>query len=324
MVSRRSVLKSGASLLMLGAATGRLAEAQAAEPPSRSALQVPYSSGRQIPGIEVPENACDCHHHIYDPIRFPYAPDDVRNQPPATVEAYRLLQRKLGLKRNVIIQPSAYGTDNECLLDALRQIGSQARGVVVVDRNITEKELDAMHRAGVRGVRFNIATGASKDRSAMSEIVAKIANFGWHAHFWMGAKDTIEKASYLQQLPVKVVFDHRGHIPQPEGIDHPVFKVICDLIQKDRAWVKLSGIYQDSAVGEPNYADTVKVGRAFVQCAPERMVWGSDWPHPSIFSERKPYPDDTRQLNLLAEQAPDAATRQRILVDNPAVLYGFS
>lgn len=324
MVTRRSVLKSGASLMLLGSMGSRSIAARAAEVASRTNLQVPYSSGRQIPSIDIPDNACDCHHHIYNPIHFPYAPDDVRNQPPATVEAYRLLQRKLRVKRNVIIQPSAYGTDNECLLDALRQMGNQARGVVVVDRNISESELDAMNQLGVRGVRFNIATGAADDREAILSLAQRINQFGWHVHFWMSANDTVKMESLLNQLPSQIVFDHRGHLPQPEGINHPAFKVICDLISKGKAWVKLSGLYQDSKIGEPTYADTVKVGKAFVQFAPERMLWGSDWPHPSIFSERKPWPDDANMLSLLAEQAPDETVRNRILVDNPAILYGFA
>jgi len=286
-------------------------------------LQVPYSSGRLLPVIKVPNNACDCHHHIYDPVRFPYVPNDVRNQPPAMVDAYRLLQKKLGLTRNIIIQPSAYGVDNACTLDALHQMGTNARAVVVVSPKITDEELSRMHNLGARGIRFNIATGAGGDREAIMSLSERVNKFGWHVHFWMEANDTVKMESFLNQLPSQIVFDHRGHLPQPEGINHPAFQTICNLISKGKTWVKLSGLYQDSKVGEPTYADTVKVGQAFVKFAPERMLWGSDWPYPSIFSEHKPWPDDANMLNLLVQQAPDVSVQQKILVDNPSILYGF-
>jgi len=287
-------------------------------------MQVPYSAGRQPPKINVPANACDCHHHIYDPVTFPYAPDDVRNQPPATVDAYRLLQEKLRLTRNVIVTPSAYRTDNACTLSALEQIGGAARAVVVVDPGVARRELDAMHVRGVRGIRFNVATGDSSDAKAILSLSERVNELGWHVQFWMSARDTVQSAPLLNQLPSQIVFDHRGHLPQPAGIDDPAFKVIANLVDKGRAWVKLSALYIDSVVGEPSYADTVKVGRAFVRLAPERVVWGTDWPHPSIYSERKPWPDDANMLDLLAEQAPSESARQRILVTNPEILYGFS
>jgi predicted TIM-barrel fold metal-dependent hydrolase len=286
-------------------------------------IQVPYSTGRNRPLLHVPANACDCHHHIYDPVRFSYTPDDTRNQPPATVDVYKLLQRRLGTSRDVMIQPSAYGTDNGCLLDALKQMGSRARGVAVVDRTVTDAELDRMHEAGVRGIRFNIATGAASDEAMILELSRRVAALGWHTAFWMTADDTVHMADLLNKLPSTIVFDHRGHIPQPDGIMHPAFKVICNLLDKGRTWVKLSGLYQDSKTGEPGYADTVKVGQAYVKHAPDRMVWGSDWPHPSEFSSRKPMPNDATMLDLLAEQAPDESVRTKILVTNPAALFGF-
>lgn len=284
---------------------------------------MPYSAGRQYPTIVVPLNACDCHHHIYDPVRFSYLPTDVRNQPPATVDAYRLLQKRLGLGRNVIVTPSAYGTDNRCTLDALQQMGSNARGVVVVDNSISDVELQAMHKLGVRGIRFNIATGGSNDREMILALSSRIHELGWHVQFWMSANDAVAMADFLLSLPSRLVFDHRGHLPQPEGANHPAFRTICKLIDKGKTWVKLSGLYLDTKLGEPNYEDTVQVGKAYVQYASERLVWGTDWPHPTIFSQRRPWPDDAVMLDLLAEQAPDELMRNRILVDNPAELYGF-
>jgi predicted TIM-barrel fold metal-dependent hydrolase len=319
MMSRRFMLKTALGSLTYAA----IPHAVAAQIGGSTAMQVPYSAGRQPPKIKVPPNACDCHHHIYDPVSFPYAPDDVRNQPPATVDVYRLLQRKLALTRSVVVTPSAYRTNNACTLSALKQMDHQARGVVVVDPTITRADIDAMHEHGVRGIRFNIATGDTTDPKAILSLSQRVNERGWHVQFWMSAKDTVQIASLLNELPSQIVFDHRGHLPQPAGIDDPAFKVIANLMEKGKAWVKLSGLYIDTTIGEPSYADTVKVGRAFVQLAPERIVWGTDWPHPSIFSERKPWPDDANMLDLLAEQAPSEATRERILVTNPVVLYGF-
>lgn len=323
MITRRSFLKGAGLTLVALSIGGPISSVFAAEELTPGGVQVPYSSGRQRPKIKIPAGACDCHHHIYDPVRFPYTPNDTRNQPPATVDVYRLLQKRLGLTRNVIVTPSAYGFDNSCTLDALQQMGPNSRAVAVVDPQITEAELKRMHKLGVRGIRFNIATGAANNSEAILSLSQKVHQFGWSTQFWMSADDTVKMEDLLLKLPSLIVFDHRGHIPQPAGIKHPAFKVICNLIDKGNTWVKLSGLYQDSKVGEPTYADTIEVGKAFVQYAPERMVWGSDWPHPSEFSARKPMPDDAHMLDLLAEQAPDEATRNRILVDNPAILFGF-
>lgn len=286
-------------------------------------LQVPYSAGRGLPAVEIPTNACDAHHHIYDPVRYPYVPEDVRNQPPATVDAYRLLQKRLGTRRSVIVQPSAYGTDNRCTLDALRQMGDAARAVVVIDAAVGDEQLASMHAAGVRGIRFNIATGATDDCRMIRHLAERVHAFGWHIQFWMSAQKTVSMASFLRQLPNQIVFDHRGHLPSSQGIRHPAFAVIRDLVEGGKAWVKLSGLYIDTAGSETDFPDTVAVGKELVSYAPERMLWGSDWPHPSVFSERKPWPDDAVMLDLLALQAPDPATRHKILVDNPETLYGF-
>jgi D-galactarolactone isomerase len=288
-------------------------------------MQVPYSAGRGIPGIEIPVNSCDCHHHIYDPVNFLYVPHDVRNQPPATVDAYRMLQKRLGLSRNVIIQPSAYGFDNSCTLQALKIMGSNARAVVVIDQGITPKELQFMDELGVRGIRFNFASGGCSLSNAetIKSLSQRVYELGWNVQFWMSAQETVQMESVLRAIPNQIVFDHRGHLTQPEGTSGPAYKVIAGLMEKGKAWVKLSGLYIDTMVSEPTYADTVSVGKAFVDLAPERVVWGTDWPHPSVFSKRQPWPDDALMLGLLAKQAPDEHVRKRILVQNPEVLYGF-
>lgn len=324
MLTRREALTGG---LMVAAATmksGTFGVPALADSNEARGVEVPYSSGREFPKTTTPENACDCHHHIYDPANYPYVPGDVRKQPPATVEFYRLLQKRLRLKRNVIVQPSAYGTDNRCILSALQAMGKSARAIVVVDTTIADSELQSMNALGVRGIRINSASAgkgvAEQDILSLSH---RAHELGWHVQFWIAPEQTVRLESVLAQLPSPIVFDHRGHIPQPEGIEHPAFKVICRLIDKGNTWVKLSGLYWDSQSGPPLYQDTVQVGRAFVKHAPQRMIWGTDWPHPTIYDQGKPFPDDAEMFDLLSAQAPDDNLRHRILVENPELLYGF-
>lgn len=286
-------------------------------------IQVTYTSGRQGPSIPVPPNACDCHNHIYDPVRFPYAPDDVRNQPPATVSMLRLLQQRLGLARAVIVTPSAYGTDNACTLDALEQLGNAARGVVVVDGSVTDAELSRMHARGVRGIRFNIATGGSDDQEMIRTLAHRINELGWHMQFNIAAERLESMKAYFFSLPCAIVLDHFAHMPQPEGAAHPAFKTVCEMLDTGRTWVKLSGYYLDYPQGHPEYTPVVQTGAAFVRHAPERLVWATDWPHPTVFTKRYPWPDDAAEMDFLAIMAPDEAARNRILVDNPVKLYNF-
>ena len=286
-------------------------------------MQVPYSTGRDVPTIVMPKDACDTHHHIYDPVHFPYLPTDKRNQPPATVEIYRMLQHRLGLTRNVIIQPSAYGTDNSCILAAAREMGKKTtRAVVVVDPKISDHELETMAEQGACGIRYNVSRGAKLESAVLKRMADRIRGLGWNIQFWMPADMTVEFADTLKMLPVPLVFDHRGHLPQTQGTAHPAFQVITELMRDGRGWVKLSGLYQDSN-GENNYADTVAVGQAYVAAEPSRVIWGTDWPHPSEFSAKKDMPNDAQLLNLLAAQAQDEQMRHRILVENPAELYHF-
>ena len=208
------------------------------------AKEAPFSTGTQRPKIMVPDNACDCHQHIFDPVRFPYAPEHSGNQqPPATVADYRLLQKRIGTKRNVIVQPTAYGVDNACTLDALKQGAGSSRAVAVVDVGITNAELKRMHDLGVRGIRFNIvAPGALKSNIDTIEPLSKrVAEFGWHVHFWANPDDVVQIEELLMRLPSSIVFDHFGHVPQPAGVEHPSFSVICRLIDQSKTWVKLSG-----------------------------------------------------------------------------------
>jgi D-galactarolactone isomerase len=286
--------------------------------------QVPNSTGTAPPKLAAPANACDCHHHIYDAARFPMAPTPGRPPPSnGTVADYRLLQKRIGTSRNVIVQPRNYALANEVTLDALAQFGGDARGVVVVRPAITDAELKRFDAAGVRGIRFSIGDAKSRVvEPAMIEPLAKrIAPLGWHIQFNMEGEQVVELADLLRRLPTPLVFDHLGNPPLPAGIGHPSHAIIRSLLDTGRTWVKLSGAYSNTRIGPPDYPDATKIAQAFVKAAPERMVWGSDWPHPTAPENNKP--DDALLFDLLTAWAPDAATRHRILVANPEALYGF-
>jgi D-galactarolactone isomerase len=310
-IGRRSVLK-GAGCAALAAAAGIGTNA------ARAQQAVPYSAGTEAPKLKAPAGAVDCHMHIYDS-RFPVAPTATLRPPDAHVDDYRLLQQRIGTERNVVVTPSTYGTDNRCTLEAMKTIGSSARGVAVVDTSVSDAALKEMAAAGIRGIRFNLVQAGATSVEMLEPLSKRVHELGWHIQLHMLGDKIVEIADVLERLPAPIVFDHLGRIPQPAGIDHPAFRVISNLVEKGRAWVKLSGAYIDSKSGPPAYADTTKVAQAYVKLAPERLVWGSDWPHPT----EKTKPDDAVLFDLLSEWAPSEAARQRILRDNPATLYDF-
>jgi D-galactarolactone isomerase len=308
---RRSFLKSAA--LGAVAAASLVREGRAQQP-------VPFSSGTEPPKLKMPAGACDCHMHIYDS-RYPYVANAVLKPPEARVQDYRLLQKRLGSARNVVVQPSSYGTDNRATLDAVEQLGSSARAVAVVDTTVTDAELKRLAAAGVRGIRFNLVQAGATSVDMLEPLSKRVNDLGWHVQIHMRGDQIVEIKEVLQRLPSPIVFDHMGRIPASASISHPAFGVIGKLIDKGHTWVKLSSAYQDSKVGPPSYADVMGLAQAYVKAAPERMLWGSDWPHPT---EKSAKPDDAILLDLLSDWAPDVKTRRRILVENPETLYGFT
>ncbi len=304
--SRRAVLQ-----ILAGSATGLAATARAET--------VPWSAGSERPRLKAPPEAGDCHHHIYDH-RFPPDPRATLHPADATVADYRLLQTRLGLTRNVVVQPSTYGTDNRCMLAALAAFGPTARGIAVVHPDIPESDLRRMAAQGVRGIRFNLVQTGATTIEMVEPLSHRIADLGWHVQLHMLGAQIAAQEALLRRLPTPIVFDHLARIPAVEGINHPAFRVVRSLLDGGRAWVKLSGPYQDSRTGPPSYADVSAVARAYVRAAPERCVWGSDWPHPT----EKIKPDDAVLLDLLSDWAPQPSTQTLILVKNPEILYGFS
>jgi D-galactarolactone isomerase len=282
---------------------------------------VPWSSGTEPPKLKAPPNACDCHMHIYDS-RFPVAPNAKLRPADATTDDYRLFQKRIGTTRNVVVTPSTYGTDNSCTLDAMAKLGASARGVAVVDASVSDSELKRLNEAGIRGIRFNLVQSGATTIGMLEPLSKRVNDLGWHVQIHMLGDHIVEAGDLLRRLPSPIVLDHLARIPEPAGVDHPAFAFVLKLIDNGRTWVKLSGAYQDTKTGPPAYSDASKVAQAYVKAAPERMVWGSDWPHPTERADAKP--DDAVLFDLLADWAPDEAVRNRILVDNPAALYRFA
>ena len=312
-IGRRRFLQGVAAVAAAGTLPIRLGRAQEA---------VPNSAGIQSPQLKAPANACDCHMHAFDPERFP-PPHPARLQPNARIADYRLLQKRIGTARTVIVTPAAYVTDNRVTLDAIAQLAPQARGVAVVHPTITDAELKTLDDGGIRGIRFTQSDpdAATTTIDMIEPLSRRVNELGWHVQIHMRGDQIAAAKDLWDRLPSTIVFDHMGRL-QAAGIDDPAFAVMRRLIDKGRTWVKISGAYIETKVGPPTYADATGVAQAFVKAAPERMVWGSDWPHPSLGTDHMP--DDALLFDLLAQWAPDAAVRHHILVENPEALYGFA
>jgi D-galactarolactone isomerase len=269
----------------------------------------------------VPDGACDSHHHIYDP-RFAFNPKAVLKPPYATVKDYRALQKKLGTSRNVMVQPSTYGTDNTCLMDVLAQLGENARAVCVVNSTVTDAELKKLHTAGTRGVRVQFGLGNPVGADEVMPLARRIAPLGWHIQCNMPPEQLVQMESVLLGLPVPVIIDHLGRAVDTKG---PQYVTVRKLLDSGHGWVKVSGAYLYGGGTPPGYAGASAAAMGYIRGAPERCVWGSDWPHPDATKVLNPVamPDDVTLLNLMAHWAPDARLRHRILVENPERFYGF-
>ena len=273
------------------------------------------------PAFAVPAGACDCHIHVYgDPDRYPWKTYDDRAPPYGPLEDYAAIRDRLGLSRTVIVQTPFYGNDNTCVLDTIARLNHDARGIAVVAPSIAEDALAALHAGGIRGLRFGIELARGMRPDALEDMAAKIAPLGWHIQYRSTERDLTDLADRLARLPVPFCIDHIGSIPPETGVEHPAFTALLRLVDTGRCWLKLSAPYQLSKTGGPGYDDYRPQARALVAAAPERMVWGTNWPHPRVAEK----PDDGDLLNVLAVWAEDARTRKAILVDNPATLYGFS
>jgi predicted TIM-barrel fold metal-dependent hydrolase len=300
-----------------------------------SAVQDTHSSLTAV-NFDVPADACDCHTHIIgDPGRYPFAPSRTYTPAPASVAELQALHRALHIARVVIVQPSVYGTDNACTLDGMRQLGPGARGIAVVDDKTSSAEMDAMDRAGMRGIRINLATAGQTDpdlaRKRFDAAVQWIGSRKWHIQMYVTLPVIAAIRSQVAASPVPVVFDHFGGAQAAGGVAQPGFDVLLDLVRTGRAHVKVSAPYRGSTQA-PGFGDMGPLATALIAANAQRILWGTDWPHPDTTAvpgrtamDVSPHRrvDDGLVFNQLAAWVPDPAVRKRILVDNPAALYGF-
>jgi predicted TIM-barrel fold metal-dependent hydrolase len=318
MLTRRKMLASAAAGVALS--TLRADATRAAAPTVRTAVD-----------FDIPRGACDCHEHIFDPAGFPYANERVYTPPTASLQDLRDLQTALHFDRVVIVQPSVYGTDNSCTLDAIRKLAPRARGVAVIDHTTSASALDDMAAAGIRGVRLNFETAGESNPDAIRRGVAAVAEQvrtrNWHVQFNTSLSVIAALKDDFAALPFPVVFDHFARAKAALGPSQPGFEALLALVKSGRAYVKISAAYRTSDKA-PDFPEALPLAQALIAANPDRIVWGSNWPHPGRGATRAdiapPYPnDDGLLLNQLPKWAPDAAIRRKILVDNPARLYGF-
>ncbi|HEX6221480.1 MAG TPA: amidohydrolase family protein, partial [Acidimicrobiia bacterium] len=271
-----------------------------------------------------PPGSCDAHCHVFGPARrFPFAADRSYTPPDSGVDALLQLQDTLGLSRGVLVQASCHGTDNSAVLDALRRGAGRFAGVAMIDDSHSPAQLQEMHEAGVRGIRFNFVRhlGADADLETLWRLLDRVEPLGWHIDLHFDAIDLPRYGELFNRLPVPFIVDHMARVPAPDGVFQEPFRYLIDLLAgNDLAWVKISGAERITASGEPPYDDVVPFARNLIEAAPDRVLWGTDWPHPNV----RHMPDDGDLVDLLADFAPDGETRDRILVTNPETLYDFN
>jgi predicted TIM-barrel fold metal-dependent hydrolase len=284
----------------------------------------------------VPAHACDCHTHIFgDPVKFPFFAGRTYTPERALPEEMARVHAALHMQRVVIVTPSVYGTDNSCTLYGMKARGANARGVAVIDENARPAELEKLRQAGIRGIRLNLATAGQTDvataRRRLQDAIEQARSLDWHIQMFTSLAVISGIRDLVLHSDIPIVFDHFGGTVAALGLQQPGFSDLLDLLKSGNAYVKISGAYRASQKG-PDYADVAPFAKAFIEANPDRVLWGSDWPHPNTATQADPKPtevtpllqiDDGRLLNQLAVWAPDAAVRKKILVDNPVRLYGL-
>lgn len=273
--------------------------------------------------VELPNGSCDAHCHVFGPSdRFPFSSDRTYTPPDAGIDDFEALQARLGLTRAVFVQASCHGTDNRAMVDALVRGRGRYAGVAMIDESFSEEDLAELHEAGVRGTRFNFVAhlGGAPDMDRFWTIVDRVVPFGWHVVLHFDSKDIPRYAEMLDRMPCRYVIDHMGRVATGDGLDQAPFAALLGLLDDERAWVKISGAERLTTDGTPPYDDVVPFALALIEAAPDRVLWGTDWPHPNV----RHMPDDGDLVDLLATYAPDTETLHRILVSNPEALYEFS
>ena len=269
-----------------------------------------------------PVGTCDTHMHIFEP-GYTQLPGTNLPAIPGNTAEYRKVRARLGITRTVIVQPAAYGNDNSCTLEAMKTLSDdthQTRGVATVFPSDSDAEIARLTAAGMRGIRYHLMPYGGVSWDTLKEMAARVAGHGWHVQLQMNGRELAGREDTLKSLPCDIVIDHIGRFSQPIAANDPAWKVMRNLVDSGRCWVKLSAPYHGSKTGAPDYADVTETAKELIRAAPERMLYATNWPHPSLKSN---HPDDAGLLDLLNEWAGSEAVRQKILVSNPAKLYGF-
>lgn len=274
---------------------------------------------RRRPAFTLPRAACDAHCHVFGPgAVFPYAPERRYTPEDAPKEALAALHDLLGVGRAVIVQASCHGADNRAMLDAIAWAPDRTRGVAIVNGSFTDADFDRLHEGGVRGVRFNFVRhlGGTPDMAVFHDVVGRIGRLGWHVVLHLDAPDIPALADMIRALPVPFVIDHMGRVDSSKGLDQPAFQILLDLARLENAWVKVCGAER---ISPPPYDRAIPFARALVEAIPDRVLWGTDFPHPNL----NHVADEADLVDLVPAIAPGADLQRRLLVDNPARLYGF-
>ena len=291
---------------------------------------MPPDPNPRKPRFTPPPNSCDTHAHVFGPPdKFPFAPTRQYTPPAAPIEHYLNMLAVIGIDRGVVVQPSAHGFDNTATLDAIAKKGGRFRGIARVDDTTTAEELKGLHEGGIRGVRFNLLDRSAGNIKLMvfDRVIERLVEFGWSVDLHIDPKNLMEQEGRIRAIPVPVVFDHLARINPADGLGQEAFQLLLDFLKDERFWVKLTGADKISRTDSRSdkglfYTDVVPFARALIEAAPDRVIWGTDWPHSNIFVPGKT-PNDGDLLDLLSEFAPDESVRHKILVDNPSRLYGF-
>jgi 2-pyrone-4,6-dicarboxylate lactonase len=282
-------------------------------------IHASFLAKRRKPRFKLPPGATDAHCHVFGPAaKFPYAPGRRYTPEDAPKEMLRALHDHLGVERSVIVQASCHGTDNAAMLDCIASDPKRYRGVAIVDDTFTDKNYDALHAGGVRGVRFNFVKhlGGAPDMAVFDRVMDRIKGRGWHVVLHLDAPDIIPLSPMIKRLPLPFVVDHMGRVPAKDGVDQPPLRALLELSRLENCWIKVCGAER---ISMPPYDAAIPIAHALVQAAPQRVLWGTDFPHPNATHEA----DEADLVDLVPQYAPDALAQQRLLVDNPAKLYGF-
>jgi predicted TIM-barrel fold metal-dependent hydrolase len=278
-----------------------------------------FLQSRRKPRFQLPAGATDAHCHVFGPAaRFPYAPNRRYTPADAPKEMLAALHGHLGVSRAVIVQASCHGSDNAAMLDCIASDPRRYRGVAIVDDAFTDADYDRLHAGGVRGVRFNFVKhlGGAPDMALFNRVIDRIKGRGWHVVLHLDAPDIIPLSGMMRTLPLPFVVDHMGRVPAEAGVDQPPLRALIELSRLENCWIKVCGAER---ISMPPYAAAVPIAHALVVAAPERVLWGSDFPHPNATHEA----DEADLVDLVPQYAADALAQKRLLVDNPARLYGF-